>query len=270
MTTEHGDTNQSPPEWVSRVIETCEQLPHAFTRLHDARVTHTKLMAYQEHLERKGSRGRCEESEICHDDTDNFLRGEILDSTRTERIHRSDRIALSYWRHGESCACRASKSEEFVDELHPRSAYTEQLNCAPTYEGHVTQPGMGLEMDCFTSFLANSTKEQYLHDYLLQSSLSSRRFFKQTKSHDDMSDEELIKRLDRGLESTRVSLTHLAKRRTPITSEMSEVLLEHLDSLRRLANQLHVMDNCDVDSGEEEGVLVSMEQMQSEWNKYLT
>lgn len=268
MLTPYSDSDQTPSEWVSRVIETCGILPQALSRLQDARDTHSRLIAYQGQLERKSSEVSGKEGDKCAPEGDNFLRGEVMDTTRTERIHRSDRVALSYWRHGESCACRVSKSEEFTDRLHPRSAYKEQLNCLPSSEGDLNQPGMGLEMDCFTSFLANSAKEQFLHDYQLQSSLASRQFFQHARSPDDVSTEALLTRLDRGLELARSALAQLAKRKTSITAEISEVLRDHFYELRGLANQLRVVDNCDVGSEEQDNILVSMEQMQSEWNKY--
>jgi len=151
--------------WFTNMVDTCHNLPQLILGKGDKTADYENLGDSTEMPE--------PEAELANHDCepDNFLRGQFLGLGRAERLHDGQKIALSYWRHGAQCACRHSQDEDLKDILHPQSPYAERLgNGHVRLDGDLEAPGMGLEMECLTSFLARSTKEQMIHDYHLQSS----------------------------------------------------------------------------------------------------
>lgn len=109
------------------------------------------------HLEQYLKIHACPNCDIKEEDKDNFLRGALFGQSRLRYLVNTDRIALSYWRHGNEGTCNNPITNEWLGGA--------PVTCA----GVEMKPGMGMEEECFNSFLAYSVKEKLVHKYFIDS-----------------------------------------------------------------------------------------------------
>ncbi len=114
------------------------------------------------HLEQYLKMHSCPSCEIKEEDKDNFLRGSLMEHNRLRHLVNTDKIALAYWRHGHEGTCNPINNEWMGGV---------PVTCAGA---EMMQPGMGMEEECFNSFLAYSVKERLVHQYFIDSGSQSR------------------------------------------------------------------------------------------------
>lgn len=92
-------------------------------------------------------------------DKDDYLRGDLLPERRRRHTAETDKIAISYWRHGHgnSCCKEAHKSEDF-EEIAPSNIYARKLGTDINRSGYIdlTNPGMGMELSNLISFVVQT------------------------------------------------------------------------------------------------------------------
>jgi hypothetical protein len=176
--------------WLSRMVDTCHNLP-ALLFAHNPKPTedisaeeergsssNIGVPPFLEVIDCGDEPTHLEEEPYATAETgdhDNFLRGELLAVDRVQRLHDAHKVAISYWRHGSECACRSHVSEEFHDIMRTPAPYADRLGRgAMALNGELETPGMGLEMECLSSFLARSTKERLVSDYHIKSATSKK------------------------------------------------------------------------------------------------
>jgi hypothetical protein len=112
--------------------------------------------------------------EETKEDKDNFLRGSLMNTTRRRHSQTMNKIAVSYWRHGSGCSCckESHKSEDF-QKIAPTSIYNKGMLPSLSTSGYIdlTDPGMGTELQCLTSFITESGRHRILTQQFVDESM---------------------------------------------------------------------------------------------------
>ncbi len=93
---------------------------------------------------------------------DNFLRGDLIPEQRRRRTTNTDRVAISYWRHGTNCPCcqKVTRPQDYHQVAPASAAHSKKLNNELKRNTYLdmNNPGMGMELSNLSSFITESGK----------------------------------------------------------------------------------------------------------------
>lgn len=119
------------------------------------------------------------ESETSSRSLDNSLHGHLLGRDRSKRLFKSNRVAMSYW--NQKTNERPENSKPDVSRLRGKPTY-EQLHTSFSGSYDALETGMGLEQDCFSTFVSSTMKVQYLHDIVLKEHVTEKKTYRSVHS----------------------------------------------------------------------------------------
>lgn len=119
------------------------------------------------------------ETEASSRSLDNSLHGHLLGRDRSKRLFKSNRVAISYW--NQKSNERTDNSKPDVSRLRGKPTY-EELHTSFSGSYDALETGMGLEPDCFSTFVSSSMKTQYLHDIVLKEHVTENKTYRSVQS----------------------------------------------------------------------------------------
>ncbi len=193
----------------------------------------------------------CPSCELADTEKDNFLRGSFIENGRLRHLVNTDRIALSYWRHGHGGSCLHEKDEEFEQLMHCHPFYNEWMGGAPiTIAGSEMQkPGMGLEEECFNSFLAYSVKERLIHRYIIETGMKTQEepkyYVAQSQDELTQKDTNLLAEIAGNIVHADHTLNNLAQDPDPmVRAAVASNINTPLETLSTLSGDCHPLIRC--------------------------
>lgn len=122
-------------------------------------------------------------------DKDNFLRGSLMSTDRRRHSQTMNKIAISYWRHGQGCSCcKESHTSEDFDRIAPKSIYNKGTCSDLARTGYIdlTNPGLGNELQNLTSFITESGRHRVLTQEFVDHVANAQSIIEQPKASDTL------------------------------------------------------------------------------------
>src|SRR5579885_723389 len=126
--------------------------------------------------------------EDCNEDEgySGSLHSHLLGHERSKRLFNATKVAISYWHKNRDTE---SGAYEVQNDL-PDYGFNKDLQRrSPHRLNHdMQQPGMGLELECFSSFLSHSMKERFVREIELQKHNQRRYYSSRSANRPDISE----------------------------------------------------------------------------------